>query len=289
MNWQLNAIDQKLIMLALIEDLGQSFQDITTNLLFTKKDNRVNAKIISKHPTPIIMCGHPVVRAILQNFDAECEISNEHPDGEIVSPGTTLFTLDGNAKTLLMAERTILNFLQRLCAVATLTSRYVSAVQETHMKILDTRKTTPGFRHLEKYAVACGGGVNHRMGLYDAIMVKDTHIDALGGMQNALEKIPDQTKDSFPVIVEVRTLAELDIVLKQGRNKVSRVLLDNMAPHLMIQCVNLCRGVFATEASGNIDLDTVRIVAETGVDFASVGKITHSAGSVDLSMKCDEE
>jgi nicotinate-nucleotide pyrophosphorylase (carboxylating) len=284
-NWQLNNIDQTLIELALTEDLGKPFCDLTTQILFTDSNKISRARIISKHPEPIVLCGLPVVKAILEKFTNHYQLRTTHQDSDVIHPKETILILEAPTDCLLMAERTILNFLQRLCAVATLTRKFVDIVKHTSLKILDTRKTTPGFRHLEKYAVQCGGGVNHRMGLYDAMMIKDTHIDALGGMEKALEKI--NNKNNYPIIAEVRTLEELKVVIKYASHKVTRVLLDNMSPELMKQCVALCHNIFPTEASGNISLDNIKIIAETGVNFASIGKLTHSAGSVDLSMKTE--
>lgn len=300
-HWQLNEHDQQLIDLSLIEDLGEPFCDITTNTLFAEQDdilhkrneisktghNQFQARIISKHPHPIVLCGFIVVSTILKRFNQNCIVHSDYQDGQTISPGDTLFTLTAPAKTLLMAERTILNYLQRLCAIATLTASYVNAVKETNLKILDTRKTAPGMRHLEKYAVFCGGGVNHRMGLYDAIMIKDTHIDLLGGMLPALEKLSDHFVQKIPVIVEVRDKHELAIVLNHAKHKVTRVLLDNMSPQLMSECVAMCGNNIETEASGNIHLDNIKAVANSGVNYASIGKLTHSATVVDLSMKCD--
>lgn len=287
--WQPNIIDETLIDLALTEDLGTPYQDITTAFLFPEKNTEnATAKIISKHPMPIVVCGLPIVAAILNKFSPACTLHPCVEDGHILLPGATFLVIEGPAHILLMAERTLLNFLQRLSAVASYTAQFVARVSGTGLKILDTRKTTPGFRHLEKYAVLCGGGVNHRLGLYDALMIKDTHIDLLGGMQKALAKLPQNITDQYPVIIEVRNQEELMIVCTEGRNKVSRVLLDNMSLDEMRACVNYCAGQIPTEASGNINLDNIRAVAETGVQFASIGCLTHSAGSVDLSMKCDE-
>lgn len=283
--WQLNQIDIQLIDMALTEDLGLPYNDVTTTVLFPQIKNNSKAKIISKHPYPIVICGLPIVKAVLKKIDENCEIQSDFADGNLLQPGETLLIATGPASALLMAERVVLNFLQRLCAIATLTAQFVKAISHTSTKILDTRKTTPGFRHLEKYAVHCGGGVNHRMGLYDAIMVKDTHIDLLGGMAMALKVLPETITQHFPVIVEVRTIDELMVVLEQGQHKVTRVLLDNMTPALMAECVSMCKGKNTTEASGNMTLENITAAAESGVDYISVGKITHSAGSVDLSMK----
>jgi nicotinate-nucleotide pyrophosphorylase (carboxylating) len=244
-------------------------------------------KIISKNAAPIVICGLLLIKAIVSQSAVPCEIQTHYRDGDILPPGATLLTLIGPVDGLVKVERIILNFLQHLCAIATLTAKFVSAVSHTHTKILDTRKTLPGFRHLAKYAVRCGGGVNHRLGLYDAVMLKDTHIDSLGGMASALSALSFTTVSQFPVIVEVCTLQELEIVMEQGLSKISRVLLDNMPLALLGECVEVCRGRIPTEASGNISLDNVTATADSGVDFISVGKLTHSAGSVDLSMKCE--
>ncbi|HEX4045546.1 MAG TPA: carboxylating nicotinate-nucleotide diphosphorylase [Gammaproteobacteria bacterium] len=286
--WQLNHLDAQLIELALLEDLGWPYADVTTATLFAENTTLSQAKIVSKHPTPITLAGLPVVNAILAKMGDQCTMQTEYTDGQRLLPGATLLTLHGPANTLLMVERTVLNFLQHLCAIATLTAQFVDRIKHTTTKILDTRKTMPGFRHLAKYAVHCGGGVNHRMGLYDALMLKDTHIDLLGGMAIALQILPEHTKQTLPVIVEVRTPEELVIVLNLNQElpKVTRVLLDNMSPATLQKCVSLCQGKMSTEASGNINFATVASVAECGVDFISIGQLTHSAGNVDLSMQC---
>lgn len=282
----INPIDQQLIELALREDLDYPFSDLTTNsLIFTKEIQE--AKIISKHPEPIHLSGLALLPEIMKHFSPLCELHTQYHDGDVVNSHEVILTLSGSPKILLMLERTLLNFLQRLCGIATLTAQFVNQVKHTPMKILDTRKTTPGMRHLEKYAVFCGGGVNHRMGLYDAMMIKDTHIDLVGGLSNVLRQLPPITEDSPFAVVEVRDEAELKILLSEGLNKVNRVLLDNMTLDQLRECVALCRDKLPTEASGNITLNNIQAVAETGVNFASIGKITHSAAIVDLSMKCD--
>jgi len=206
-------------------------------------------------------------------------------DGETANPSETILKLEGDAKTILMLERTALNFLRHLSAIATLTHEFVEKVKNTPLKILDTRKTTPGLRQLEKYAVSSGGGLNHRMGLYDAIMIKDTYVDLMGDMKSALAKLPKDILKKVPVIVEVRNEKELEEVLKAGKGKVSRVLLDNMTPEQLTQCTKICNKKVETEASGNVNLETIKAIAQTGVNYASIGKLTHSAGTVDLSMK----
>lgn len=279
--------DLQLIDLALSEDLGVPFRDVTTELFFVDVKGLGSARIISKHCEPIVICGLPIVHAILQKLSPSYVLDSHYQDGQPLQPGETMLIIHGRANALLMGERTILNFLQHLCAIATLTARYVQLVKDTHLIVLDTRKTVPGFRRLDKYAVCCGGGANHRMGLYDAILVKDTHIDLLGGMTAMLARLPKKNTHAYPVIVEVRTTQELAILLAQGSDKIDRVLLDNMSPKLMAECVSMCQGVFPTEASGNISLENIVAIANSGVNFASIGKLTHSAGNVDLSMRCD--
>lgn len=285
MQWSLNDQDQRLIDLAIEEDLGLEFTDATTDLLFHQDLENYAVQIINKHPTPIVLAGLPLVEEILSRFLQAYEITPHFKDGDQVPRGASLLSLRGSALMLLKAERVILNFLRHLSAIATLTAQFVEAARGTQMKILDTRKTTPGFRHLEKYAVHCGGGVNHRQGLYDAIMVKDTHIDLMGSLSRVLAELPPLDAKSLPVIVEVRDLGELDTVLKEGRGRVHRVLLDNMSNEDLRTAVARCQGQLETEASGNLHLARIAEVAKTGVDFASVGMITHSAGNVDLSMR----
>lgn len=287
-HWELNNLDIQLIHLAFQEDLGVPYHDITTEILFSNTRSKSKANIISKNHEPIILCGLPITKHILATFDAFYKLNSDYQDGDIVLPGQTLLTLSGPSSQLLMMERTLLNFLQHLCAIATLTAKFVEQVKHTTTKILDTRKTLPGFRHLDKYAVQCGGGGNHRMGLYDAIMIKDTHIDSLGGMEFALDALPINIVEKYPVIVEVRTLDELAVVLEKGLYKITRILLDNMSPDLITKCVALCNGLVPTEASGNVGLDNIAAVAECGVDFISVGKLTHSAGNANLSMICEK-
>jgi len=279
-----SSLDNLLLHCALTEDLGFPCRDVTTDLLFTDDNFTQRAKIISKHAEPITVCGIAWVEKVLGQFTSKAIIHSSYQDGDRLAPGDVLLTLEAPAAALLKSERLILNFLRHLSAIATLTAKYVACVQHTPLKILDTRKTTPGLRSLEKYAVHCGGGVNHRMGLFDAIMVKDTHIDLLGGMAATIERLPLQSLHGLEVIVETRTREELHTVLELGKNKVSRVLLDNMPLDMLRQCVEDCRTIFTTEASGNMSLAKIAAVAETGVDFASVGELTYNAGQVDLSM-----
>ena len=283
-SWQLNDIDAKLIDLALEEDLHIPFTDITSDALFKNTQKKQTAKIISKHSTDIVISGIPIIAALFKKIGADYKIQTNYKDGDILKPGKTLLTIQSDAKSILMIERTLLNFLRHLCAIATLTKKFVTLTKDTQTKILDTRKTTPAMRHLEKYAVHCGGGVNHRIGLYDAFMIKDTHVGLIGGMKKALDALPDKSNNPFPVIVEISSKDELNTAIKFGSNKINRVLLDNMSPELLQQCVDLCKDIFETEASGNINLQTIATIAKTGVDYASVGMLTYAAGHVDLAM-----
>lgn len=287
--WEINSLDVQLIQLAFMEDLGPESIDPTSQILFADHGKIYTAKIVNKHSEPIILCGLKIIEMILDREKTPYELQTHFTDGQRIEPGETLFTLTAPANHLLKIERILLNFLQHLCAIATETKRFVSRIQTTATKILDTRKTLPGFRHLDKYAVYCGGGVNHRMGLYDAIMIKDNHVDFLGGMDEALKKLPANIKEKYPVIVEIRTIAELKMILTTGLSKISRVLLDNMSVDQLTECVKLCDSKIATEASGNIHLENVLAVAKTGVNFISVGKITHSPTHVDLSMKSEKK
>lgn len=281
---KINLISDKLLDLALAEDLGTNWHDLTTDALFAKSSKIYQTKIISKNPEPITICGVEFIHHLFKKINPDCKIIPHYQDGQQLLPGETLLTLESDGCTLLKGERTALNFLRHLSAIATLTAQYVHKIKHTQLKLLDTRKTTPGMRYLEKYAVHCGGGVNHRMGLYDAYMVKDTHVDLIGGMKETLKRLPNQAIHHLPVIVEVRSLAELADVLDDGQQKVTRILFDNMGLGDIQQGVSACQGIYDTEASGNIDLDNITDIAQTGVQFASVGKITYAAGQVDLSM-----
>lgn len=284
--WALNQADMTLLQLALTEDLGSPAIDLTSQTLFADSAApQAQARIVSKQAESIMMCGGLVCQTLIKQLDPSYECELHIADGECAEPKATLLTLSGSLSTVLQLERTLLNFLRHLCAIATLTQQFVTRVADTQLKILDTRKTTPGWRHLEKYAVQCGGGTNHRQGLYDAVMVKDTLVDCLGGMTKVLERLPENP--DFPVIIEVRDLAELDAVLTHGQNKVTRVLLDNMDCETLKQAVNLCENIFPTEASGNITLETITDIAATGVDYASIGRLTYAAGHVDLAMYTD--
>jgi nicotinate-nucleotide pyrophosphorylase (carboxylating) len=258
----------ELIDRALAEDVGDG--DLTTRILIPP-DARATACIVQKEPGTI--AGLDVAHAVFARFDVRLE-----PGHDVVA------RLDGSAAGILTAERTALNFLGRLSGIATLTARYVEAVSGTGVKILDTRKTTPGMRELEKAAVAAGGGTNHRMGLYDAIMIKENHATAAGGLAGATRKAVAEAPEGVEVCVECEAPEDVDVALEAGAR---RLLLDNMSPAELVECVARAGGRADLEASGGITLENVREVAETGIDFISVGALTHSARALDLSLLFD--
>lgn len=285
-HWQLNETDHTLIALALKEDLNIPYQDLTTDFLFKQKEHTLTTTyLISKEQQPFIFCGLQVLDATIEKLDRHIQYTAYFEDGEVIQPGQTIIKFEGRNNVLLMAERVILNFLQRLSGIATITDEYVKLIKDNQTTILDTRKTTPGWRHLEKYAVYCGGGANHRMGLYDAMMIKDTHIDMAGGIDAVLNTLPLLTEHHYPVILEIEDPAQLPTVLTHGLTKISRILLDNMSLDDINLSVQQCSGKIATEASGNINKHNVYDIAKTGVNFVSIGSITHSAPNIDLSMK----
>ncbi len=270
-----------LIQLALEEDLGEG--DWTTQWT-VPEEHRSRALIVAKEPLVVagVDCVHDVFRAV----DRELEVTIHAPDGTRVEAGESLVEAHGRTRGLLIGERTALNFLGHLSGIATLTRRYVDAVAGTAARIIDTRKTTPGLRLLEKAAVRSGGGTNHRLGLYDMILVKDTHADARGGVTRAARAAIEANDGGLAVEVEVRSLEELEEILPLEPD---RILLDNMTPEMLRAAVARVRELEAprpeTEASGNVTLASVRAVAETGVDFVSVGALTHSAPRADVSMR----
>lgn len=231
-----------------------------------------------------VVCGLPLGKLVFQTLDGTVAWSEFAAEGDDVPAGTVVAEVEGPVRTLLSGERTALNFIQRMSGVATLTRRYVRAVAGTRATILDTRKTIPGWRLLDKYAVRTGGGSNHRFGLYDMVMIKDNHIDASGGIAEAVAAVRDFLQGrNMPVEVETRNLDEIRTALScEG---VRRIMFDNFSPALMREAVELVGRRAETEASGGITLDTIREYAETGVDFISIGALTHSAVALDISMK----
>jgi len=224
-----------------------------------------------------------IAKLVFKTLDKKIKFSSSLRDGNILYPGEVIATLQGEARYLLMGERTALNFLQRLSGIATLTRRFVDRCQNTKVKILDTRKTTPGLRLLEKYAVRVGGGRNHRMGLYDMILIKDNHIAMAGGIDEAIRRAKKSRK-KVGLEVEVKNLKELREALGL---KVKRIMLDNMGVREVKKAVELAKGTTKLEVSGGINLRNVRKYAETGVDYISIGALTHSARALDISMEIE--
>ncbi len=239
---------------------------------------------------PCVVAGATVARAVMRAVDPRIRVSILRPDGSYVRPGEPILTFRGRARGILAAERTALNFMQRMCATATLARKFVDATKRYGTLILDTRKTTPGLRVFEKYAVLCGGGTNHRMGMYDRVLMKDNHRRLWrGGDGRQLDQAVVAARRAFPklaVEVEVETLAECESALKA---RPEWIMLDNMSVADMKKCVRMCKGISKTEASGGITLERAREVAATGVTAISLGCLTHSAGSVDLTLEWREE
>ena len=262
---------------ALAEDLGQA-GDITTDSIITPEAT-AEAEIVSRKPG--VIAGQDLVAASFKALDPDAEFVADVTDGSKVNGGTRIARVRGKARALLTAERTALNFLGHLSGIATLTSAYVAAVEGTKARIACTRKTTPGLRAFEKYAVRAGGGLNHRFGLYDAVLVKDNHIAAAGGLAQALDRLRARRGHLVKVEVEVDTLGQLEEAL---RFPIDAVLLDNMDTATLKKAVALVDGRVLTEASGGVNLETVRKIAESGVDLISVGALTHSAPRLDLAL-----
>ena len=265
-----------LIERALGEDVGPS--DCTSEVTIPP-DVQGSAIIVAK--TEGVICGLPIAQAVFRHVDAHIAFPSSVQDGEPVAAGDAVAEVRGPVRGILTGERTALNFLARLSGVATLTSRFVDAVANYPAIVLDTRKTTPGWRVLEKYAVRCGGGRNHRMGLFDMVLIKDNHIACSGSLAEAVRRVRAAGVD-LPVEVEVRSLAELDEALDLG---VDRVLLDNMDMLTLRRAVALAKGKAFLEASGGVNLARATEVAATGVDAISIGALTHSAPAFDLSLE----
>jgi nicotinate-nucleotide pyrophosphorylase (carboxylating) len=268
---------RSVVKAALREDVGAG--DVTTEVIIDK-NARAQARIIAKESG--VIAGLPVAKAVFTAVDKKLKFIAKVKDSSPVSSGEMVAEVRGTTRSLLFAERTALNFLQRLSGIATLTRKYVDAVSGTKAKILDTRKTTPNLRILEKYAVRMGGGQNHRLGLYDMILIKDNHIAAAGSITEAVKKAQRGNKKHLAIEVETRSLTDVQEALAAG---VKLIMLDNMEIASLKQAVELVRGRAKLEASGGVNLTTVRSIAETGVDFISIGALTHSAPALDLSME----
>ena len=270
----------ELIVMALREDVGDG--DHST-LACIPPDAVGTAKMVAKQDG--ILCGAEVGERVFALVDSSLKICLLKHDGDAVAKGDIIMTVEGHSGSILTAERTALNFMQRLSGIATETNRMVKMLEGLNTKLLDTRKTTPNMRLLEKYAVKCGGGTNHRIGLYDMVMLKDNHIDFAGGIEAAIDRTRQYLKEKdkdLRIEIEVRDLDELQRVLDHGG--VDRIMLDNFTPELLAEAVKRIGGRYETEASGGITEATLRRYAETGVDFISVGALTHHIKSLDISL-----
>ena len=265
---------------ALAEDIGPG--DVTT--LATVPATSV-ATALMRAREPLVVAGLALAEAAFRELSPKVKIKRAVQDGQSVAAGRTLLQITGPARALLSAERVALNFVQRLSGVATLTARFVAAIKGTRARILDTRKTTPGWRRFEKYAVTCGGGKNHRLGLFDLVLIKDNHLAALrDASPNAIAAAVQRARAKFPrlkVEVEADTIGQVEQALAAGADF---ILLDNMSLGQLRRAVQKCRGRAQTEASGGVTMATVRAIAATGVDFISVGALTHSARAVDIGL-----
>ena len=267
---------RKVVARALVEDLGEG--DVTTNL--TIPDSRKARGTFYSKQT-LVVAGLPIAVEVFRTLEPDCAWEAVVSDGTEVAVGKPLATVEGKAATLLTGERVALNFLQRLSGVATLTRKFKDQLAGLRTELLDTRKTTPGLRVLEKYAVRMGGGTNHRMGLDDGILIKNNHIDIAGGIRNAVESARQHRPAGIQIEVEVRNRRELEDAIVAGAEI---ALLDNMSIPEVLECVTLAKGRVLLEVSGGANLENVRAYAETGVDRISVGAITHSAPAVDINF-----
>ena len=271
----------ELIDLAFAEDIGDG--DHTT-LCCIPDTAMGKSKLLIKEPG--ILAGVEIARKIFHRFDPDLKMTVYIEDGTAVKPGDVAFVVEGRVQSLLQTERLMLNVMQRMSGIATMTHRYVKKLEGLHTRILDTRKTTPGMRMLEKEAVKIGGGVNHRIGLFDMILLKDNHVDFAGGIENAISRCHDYLKakgKDLKIEIEVRNLDELKEVMRVGG--VDRIMLDNFSPELTKEAVKIVGGKYEIESSGGITFDTIRDYAESGVDFVSVGALTHSVKGLDMSFK----
>ena len=270
-----------LIKLAFAEDIGDG--DHTT-LCCIPADEVGKSKLLIKEAG--VLAGVDMARRIFRAFDPELKMTVYIEDGAEVKPGDIAFVVEGKVQSLLQTERLMLNVMQRMSGIATVTRKYVKRLEGLHTRVLDTRKTTPGLRMLEKAAVKIGGGVNHRIGLFDMILLKDNHIDFVGGIENAITRAHEYLKEkgkNLKIEIEVRNMDELEEVMRVGG--VDRIMFDNFTPELTRKAVERIGGKYETESSGGITFDTLREYAECGVDFISVGALTHSVKGLDMSFK----
>ncbi len=271
----------ELIELAIKEDIGDGDH---TSLCCIAADKHGRMRLLCKQEG--IIAGIEIASIVFERLDPTMKFEQVLEDGTHVNPGDVAFYVSGSERSLLQAERIVLNIMQRMSGVATQTAVYVKRLEGLHTKVLDTRKTTPGMRVLDKMAVKLGGGENHRMGLFDMILLKDNHIDFAGGIRNALTKAREYLKATgrnLPIECEVRSLEDIDEVFASGG--ADRIMFDNFTPEATRKAVEKVAGRCETESSGGITLDTLREYAETGVDFISVGALTHQIRSLDMSLK----
>lgn len=271
----------RLIDLAFAEDIGDG--DHTT-LSCIPDDAMGKSKLLIKEPG--VLAGVEIAKEIFHRFDPTMQVEVLIADGAEVKPGDIAMVVSGKVRSLLQTERLMLNVMQRMSGIATMTRKYVRQLEGTHTRVLDTRKTTPGMRMLEKEAVKIGGGVNHRIGLFDMILIKDNHVDFAGGIENAIKRAKEYCKEkgkNLKIEIEVRNFDELQQVLDLGG--VDRIMFDNFTPEQTKKAVEMVGGRFETESSGGITFDTLRQYAECGVDFISVGALTHSVKGLDMSFK----
>lgn len=274
-------LENKLIELAFAEDIGDG--DHTT-LCCIPEDAMGKSQLLIKEDG--ILAGVEVAKKVFAEFDNEMQVEVLIGDGSAVKVGDIAMVVTGRIRSLLQTERLMLNIMQRMSGIATMTHKYVELLKGTHTRVLDTRKTTPGLRMLEKQAVKIGGGTNHRIGLFDMILLKDNHIDFAGGIENAIDRCHKYLKDKaldLKIEIEVRDFNELQQVLDKGG--VHRIMLDNFSVEDTKKAVDLIGGKYETESSGGITFDTIREYAEQGVDFVSVGALTHSVKGLDMSFK----
>jgi nicotinate-nucleotide pyrophosphorylase (carboxylating) len=265
---------------ALLEDINTG--DITTLAVIADK-RPAHARILAKEP--MVLSGIAVAEKVFHFLDHNIKVVSHYADGSTLAPGDVIADIYGEAALLLQGERVALNLLQRMCGIATLTAQYVLAVNGTKAKVVDTRKTTPGLRQLEKLSVRVGGGTNHRTGLYDGVLIKENHIAAAGGISIAIQRARDYIPHTMKIEVETETLAQVEEALAAGADI---IMLDNMELETMEKAVALIAGKALVEASGGVTLQTIRNIALTGVDIISVGALTHSARAMDISMLLEE-
>lgn len=266
----------RLIDIAFDEDFAQS-ADVTTDAIFP--DGMGNGTYILRAKDNGILCGTQIVEMVFKKLDSSLKVDFMHSDGDFISYGDVVAEIEGKIASILKGERTALNFICYLSAIATRTNEFVKAASP--VKILDTRKTLPGYRRLAKYAVACGGAVNHRMGLYDMVMIKDNHIDGAGSIAQAVKLVREKWGNRYKIEAETRNLTEVEEAL---RLDVDRIMLDNMDNQTIMKAVKMINGKKEIEASGNMTLERVKTLADSGIDYISVGELTHSVTVFDFSL-----